>query len=310
LVILYNFLNQAPNIKPKLIFLDLPFYSEALSAYSEPPSFDIDETFFHNIFLLSKEVNHLIAPDGFYVIKVPNHNSHYIKVMLDEIFGISHFVNEILIRAPNLIKNCAEIDLYQRTIPLLVYSPSNRPVINPVYYGRKGGGYWHSMVSKGQGGPLYFTIEGEKTLLEPAPGTHWKFKQETIFEMERKGLIQFNTRGTPEYWVPPNLGQIINTTWWDKLSHENTPLGFETSDQILKRLLDTFTKENDLFLHIFSGSGIGLLTAEMTQRRWIGVECRQIGIENMLKKAKNINFELLSIQKTGHGTLNHPGEAK
>ncbi|MHA1279643.1 MAG: DNA methyltransferase [Candidatus Helarchaeota archaeon] len=295
LKVLYTITRQFRGLQPKLIFLDLPFYTSEVRAYSEPHTYSIDETVFQNIYLLSKMAKGWLAPDGFFVIKVPSHNSHYIKVVLDEIYGITHFVNEILLKAPKPLKNCPEIELYQRTIPLLVYSVAEKPMINPVYYGKRGGGYWHSMVSKGQGRPLYFQVNGQRILLDPAPGTHWKFKQETIKEMEKKGLIRLNSKGTPEYWVPPNLGQIINTTWWDKESHEVTPLGYETAAIIVKRLLDTFTRENESFLHIFSGTGIGLWIAEKTRRRWVGIEIRQLGIKGTVKQFKKANLEMKTV---------------
>ena len=165
-----------------------------------------------NIFKISRSVLRL---DGFLAVKVNGSIKSFIKKILDTIFHQENFMNEIILNSPIQIHYSKESAYFERTDYFLLYSSSNPQKINPVYDEKESGGYWHSFVSQGQGSPKNFLINGKMVLLNPPSGTHWKLKQESILELCKKGQIRLNRRGNPEYWVPPKIGQIIDTNWLD-----------------------------------------------------------------------------------------------
>ena len=152
----------------------------------------------------------IIAEDGFLAIKVNGSIKARIKVILDKIWGYDRFVNEIIVDSPFMISYAPDLENFERTDYILLYSKSTIPRVNPVWNEKTSGGYWHSFVSKGQGKPKDFIFNGEKTILSPPPGTHWKLKQEEILKLCEEGQIRLNSRGNPEYWVPEKKGHIVD----------------------------------------------------------------------------------------------------
>ncbi len=164
----------------------------------------------------------LLNSNGFLAVQVNGTIKVPVKRILDSIFSQKHFMNEIIIDSPVKVKYNDETSFFERTEYILLYSATLTRKINPVYDKKESGGYWHSFVSKGQGSVKDFLIDGKIISLEPPRGTHWKLKQETILKLCKEGKIRLNRKGNPEYWVPPKIGQIVDTNWLDlKLTNVN-----------------------------------------------------------------------------------------
>ncbi|MFX1255269.1 MAG: DNA methyltransferase [Promethearchaeota archaeon] len=230
------------------------------------------DTYFQAIRDLLQATKTYLSSNGFLCLKAIGSKRHYLKIILDQVLGYEHFVNEIIIDSPYVFKNCQNQSFIEATGSLFLYSSNPRSRINAVRNKIKGGGYWHTMHSKGQGNAKIFTFQGKKHLITPPTGNHWKFKQETIDKMCQEGKIKLNSKGQPLYWIEPTKGRIIDSLWLDLPSYQTSPLGFETSEELLTRLLLLTTKKDDLFVHIFCGSGPGLITAEKIGRKWIGID--------------------------------------
>lgn len=80
--------------KVKLIYIDPPFNTERDSfTYNDSFTHSTWLTFMRNRLLVAYD---LLRGDGNIVVHVDNNESHYIKILLDEIFGRNNFVNEII----------------------------------------------------------------------------------------------------------------------------------------------------------------------------------------------------------------------
>ncbi len=282
-------------IRFKLIFLDLPVYFN--NQHFEPLfSLDMDREklieFKRNnnnlvliqgnlreylvslktLFQLSKSY---LANDGFLAVKVNNGQSSELKIVLDQVFNPSHFVNEIIVNSPIEWKN-KDQSLLLRTNKILLYSPAETPRINPIFNEKESGGYWHTFMSDGQGKPKIFTIDGEKIEIAPPPGTHWKLSQQRIDEKCAIGEIRLNKRKQPEYWVPKKKGQIVGNNWLDISSFELNSWGYvETSSNFLERLIKLCTNEKDMLGCFFCQFGQGLVVAEKLDRYWVGIDINE-----------------------------------
>ncbi|MFX1505496.1 MAG: DNA methyltransferase [Promethearchaeota archaeon] len=226
----------------------------------------------------------LLGEEGFIAIKVNGTIKSPIKVKLDNILGSDHFVNEIIIDSPYKVWYAPNSTVFERTNFVLLYSNSINPRINPVLNEKESGGYWHSFVSKGQGAPKKFIFEdGEKLLLTPPPGTHWKLKQETILDLCSKGQIRLNRKGNPEYWVPRKKGQIIDSNWLDIRSYQWISNYITNSSAFFERLIKLCLKEHDLFLDLSANLGVSLLVADQVNVKWIGLEEDEYLFQRMMK---------------------------
>lgn len=281
-----------------LIFIDLPFFSMTwkdvkiihdLSKEKDPSILNryydnyfrtIDlEKYLDTIEIQLSLAKELLSSDGFICIRVNTTETAHIKVLLDNIFGLNCFVNEIITNSDRIITNNRNIDLIDVTNKILVYSLAKSPRIDPVYDNKKSGGYWHAMDSGGQGSPKKFTVDGKELILSPPPGTHWKFKQKTIDEYCASGKIKLNSVGKPVYWVDEKEGQIISNNWLDiNSSQVNEYEQLEKSSIFVERLIRTFSNEEDFVADFSCQYGEFLHIAEKLNRKWIGSDLSKYSI--------------------------------
>lgn len=284
-------------IEARLVYIDLPPYIKDLSWKSVGNTHSsvsvVNDDFFNllidsspsvyfqtikKIILLALET---LSCTGFLCLKVVGTKKHYVKILLDQVLGYNCFVNEIHIDSPYNLKYCQNQNFVESTGSLFLYSLSSTPRVNEVRTVVRRKGYWHTMHSKGQGTPKVFTVSGEKIAISPPIGNHWKFKQETIDQMCQNGQIKLNSKGQPLYWVKPSKGQIIDTFWLDLCSYRLSDLGLESSEALISRLLQLTTKKRDLFIHVFCGNGYGLIAAEKLDRKWVGLDSREISTSGL-----------------------------
>lgn len=196
----------------------------------------------------------LLSDRGSFFIHLDWHCSHYVKVLLDDIFGKDNFVNEIIwcykdigSRAVNYFKRKHDVlIMYQKTITrtfnILRQELSASTMLR---YGD------------------YFDENGYITyrwLKENNPGVFAKLK------------------GVPDDlelpWLDKHAGQPLSD-WWDNISplksHFNESVGYATQkpEALLERIIKASSNEGDLVCDFFGGSGTTAAVAERLKRRWI-----------------------------------------
>jgi len=268
--------------KPRLILFDYSkSYLDGITIIPREDAFLSSEVeliktpsnFWDKTTILFKECKNILLDNGFIAVKVNNSIKSQFKLLLDKIYGISKFVNEITIDSPFNVSYRLISDVFERTNSFLLYSSSSTPTINPVLNKKESGGYWHSFVSKGQGKPKKFVFNQKELILSPPPGTHWKLKQETIIELCSKGKIRLNKKGNPEYWVPSKKGQIVDSNWLDIPCFEIImDQKSDNSSELYNRLLLTCMNKGDLVLDMCVDIETSLLVASKLDMKWIGVE--------------------------------------
>lgn len=306
--------------KIKLIYADPPFFTGTNmnitlevgdeGAVKEPSA--IEEIAYRNMwkegpssffqymydrFVLMKE---LLSEDGSIWVRFDYHYSHYIKGILDEIFGYENFKNEIVI---NRIKksdsganrfNTATDSLFLYSKTENYFFQNTKKKLDTTKKER-----WHSLDSQGQGGPR--VIFGKE--LYPPSGRHWTFSQENIDKMISDGRIRLNPNtGKPEYKLEETDEQILDSNWTDIPGYSfSTGYPTENAEQLLERVLLSASKEGDLIADFFSGSGTTVAVAEKLGRRWIGADIGRFSIHTIRKRLLDIPqckpFEVLNLGK-------------
>ncbi|HKZ43069.1 MAG TPA: hypothetical protein VJ044_19070, partial [Candidatus Hodarchaeales archaeon] len=154
-------------------------------------------------------VKNQLKDDTFLTVSIIGNGKFCVKVILDSLFGIKTFLNEIYVPGIQMTREEAP----PPPGSILVYYFGKSPRINPSFKNKISGGYWHTLHSKGQGPPKNFTIDGISHTIAPPIGNHWKFKQETIDHMCDNGRIRLNSANKPLYWVKEKNGHIVDTLW-------------------------------------------------------------------------------------------------
>jgi len=281
-------------------------------------------SFFQYIYQRIKIMQELLADDGFIFVRFDYHYSHYIKSILDEIFGYTNFRNEIILSRTkkNVMGSQSQKILPTATDSLFLYSKNEDTNLNKTTtpLEEKRAAFWRHMDdSAGQGSPkIFFGKE-----LTPPVGKHFKYSQEKINEMCGSGVVRLKCRecgyvhvkGTwkkcpkckkdnpkAEYLVGEKEHDMLDTNWTDVPGYSfSTGYPTENSRDVLQRVIDMCSVEGDLVADFFAGSGTTLAVAEEKKMRWIGCDIGRFSIHTIRKRLLDIPtckpFEVLNMGK-------------
>ncbi len=266
--------------KVKLIYIDPPFATESdfkgkegQKAYRDKAKGAEFVEFLRRRLILAREI---LADDGFIIVHLDWKKSHYIKIILDEIFSDNLFRNEIIWHYRRWTANSKEFQKMHDT--LLLYSKNENSMINkinilPSESKQKAleRGYHTNKVN---GISQFLIYDEEKVNKLKAEGKLDLSKYDKIIYVNEDKVV------APDVWTDIN---IIN-------SQANERLGYPTQkpEELLKRIIESTTKSGDLVLDFFAGSGTTAAVAEKLGRRWITVDIGKFAYYTMQKRILQI----------------------
>ncbi|MBA7666032.1 hypothetical protein ES703_74107 [subsurface metagenome] len=249
----------------------------------------------------------LLAENGSIYVHLDWHVGHYVKVMMDEIFGYDNFRNEIIWRKLTAAKSQSKFFSNIKDI-ILLYSKTDNIIFNPQFIkgekddknypyvekntGRKYGSF--DFQQKGRGPPRRF---GDK-ILSPHPGKHWIWDQEKIDKAMKEGRILFTSSGLPRIkrYLDEKVGNYLGDLWTDDevapISANSTErVDFDTQkpEALLKRIILASSNPGGIVADFFCGSGTTLAVAEKLGRRWIGSDLSKFAIQVTRKRLLDIH---------------------
>ncbi len=266
------------------------------------------------------ELHRVLKKTGSFYYHCDWHASHYVKIMLDQIFGENQFQNEIVWKrthahgsadkfAPihDVIFFYAKGDTHTWTNPTLPHEPE---YIEKHFKQRDEKGRAFQPISltgsgtrKGESGKPWRKIDPTKV------GRHWaipgdlmrryklegKTVQDRLDALNAAGLIYWPKveDGTPRLkWYADELGGMAIGTVWTDISpigaQATERLGYPTQKPLalLERIIDASSKENDIVLDAFCGCGTALVAAQKLKRQWIGIDVSPTACRVMAKRLK------------------------
>ncbi|MBI2630776.1 site-specific DNA-methyltransferase [Candidatus Nomurabacteria bacterium] len=314
----------------KLIYIDPPFDVGADFSIEEIAFRDTwgkgADSFIAMMYERLKLMHDLLAEDGSIYVHCDYRVNSYLRLVLDEIFGKDNFINEITWRRSYSHNDGNKFGIITDTI--FLYSKSEEYIYNKIFLPRTdeqteeeysnidnltGKRYKSvSMNAAGQGEPRIF---GEKGLISPPPGTHWRWSQERINEAIKNNIIFFTSNGTPRYkQFSENIeGKQVQNLWADFMAissqaQERADYPTQKPEELLERIIKASSDEGDLVADFFVGSGTTAVVAEKLNRRWIASDLgkfsvhtarkRMIGTQREMKK-ENKNFRAFEILNVG-----------
>ncbi|MCW8895749.1 site-specific DNA-methyltransferase [Sulfurimonas sp.] len=278
--------------KVKLIYIDPPYNTGNDSfKYNDRFNHSTWLTFMKNRLEVARE---FLSEDGSIYINIDYNETHYLKILMDEIFGRECFQREIIWRigwlsgyktiAKNYIRNHDTILFYTKN--------SNNFLFNKVFNTKK------DYMEK-------FNESQKKEIVK-------KFEELDIDKSNNNKLLDFITNlGYPEKYP---IEDTWNCSIYDKLNSiavvsfsgekVSKMLGTDEikgqkSEALLKRIIEISTNKNDLVMDFHLGSGTTCAVAHKMGRRYIGIEqmdyIEDIAVERMKKV---IEGEQSGISKT------------
>ncbi len=250
----------------------------------------------------------LLAENGSIYVHLDWHVGHYVKVIMDEIFGYENFVNQIIWRKTNSPK-AQSIGLGNQHDMIFVYAKniksfSMRPLFRSPdedylksfrYDDHDGRGPYQTVALVAGGvqrtaGRKVFEFRGVK-----AP---WLYSLEKLEKFWSEGRI-FKTKSGMyrlKVYLKDIPGQPVSDLWVDKdvnplQGQSQEALAFTTQkpEALLKRIVLASSNPGDIVADFFCGSGTTLAVAEKLGRRWIGCDLSKFAIQVTRKRLLDIH---------------------
>ncbi len=233
------------------------------------------------------------------------HASHYVKQMLDQIFGENQFVNEIIWK-----RSSAHSDTKQGrkafgviTDSIFFYRNGDLATWNAQFtsydeeylkrdYRRvdKTGRRYRIDNIQGPGGAAkgnpFYEVMGVKR--------YWRYSKERMDELIKEGrIIQTKPGAVPQYkrYLDEMPGIPLQNLWDDIPIINNRSaeyLGYPTQKplKLLERIIKATSNENDIVLDAFCGCGTALVAAQKLKRQWIGIDVSPTACRVMATRLK------------------------
>jgi site-specific DNA-methyltransferase (adenine-specific) len=251
------------------------------------------------------ELARVLKKTGSFYYHCDWHASHYVKVMLDQIFGANNFQSEIIWRR-NLAKGLAFIGFPKNHDSIFYYGGGeeltfNRPFLEydldhldaktaEKYSLRDADGRRYqltSLLNPSQDRPnLTYEFLGVKRV--------WRWTKERMEESYKRGLVVQPAPGrVPRFkrYLDEQDGRPLDTIWTDIPpinSQSAERLGYPTQKPLplLDRIVKASSNENDIVLDAFCGCGTAIVAAETLKRQWIGIDISPTACRVMAKRLR------------------------
>jgi adenine specific DNA methylase Mod len=245
--------------------------------------------------------------------------SHYLKLLMDAVFGPENFRNDIVWKrkAGRGETNAAAVRFGVTADCLLFYAKSKRAPFhrqyresNPEYIASKfthvepdGRRYRRDNLTSPSLRPnLIYEYKG---YAPPAKG--WAVSRERMEEMDAEGRLYFpqdkSRRIQRKRYLDELKGETVDSLW-DDIPPVNSQaaerLGYPTQkpEALLERIIETSSEVGDVVLDPFCGCGTAIAVSERLDRRWIGIDVTFLAthlIKSRLTEAfgESVEFEVI-----------------
>lgn len=321
--------------KINLIYIDPPFNTDQeffvsengransishskndIVAYSDKMSTDEYLEFIRERLILLRE---LLSDNGSIYLHIDYKIGHYIKIIMDEVFGKENFKNDIA-RIKSNPKNFYRKAYGNEKDLILFYTKNYKNNIwNDIKVPLDENEIAERFSKIDENGRRYTTIPlhapGEtkngptskpwRNISVPK-GRHWRTNPEEFEKMDKQGLIEWSSTGNPRIkkYADEHTGKKIQDIWRFK-DPQNPKYPTEKNSTMLEQIILQSSNENDYVLDCFAGSGSTLKAAFKNNRKWIGVDNSEVAI-NVIKSNKIGNYIFYNLNENNFKLINNP----
>lgn len=230
-------------------------------------------------------IHELLSEKGSIYFHIDYKIGHYIKILMDEIFGEKNFKNDIA-RIKSNPKNFYRKAYGNEKDLILFYAKDYKKNIwNDIKIPLEDEEIISRFSKVDQNGRRYTTIPlhapgetkgvtGQPWRDMPVPkGRHWRTDPKEFDKLDAEGRIEWSSNGNPRIikYADEHEGKKIQDIW--KFKDPQKPVyPTEKNEQMLEQIIKQSSNEDSIILDCFAGSGTTLNAAYLLNRRWIGVD--------------------------------------
>lgn len=301
----------------KCIFIDPPYNTQ--SAFEH-----YDDNLEHSQWLSMmlprlQLLRDLLSEDGSIWVTIDDNEGHYLKVLMDEVFGRRNFVDTVIWQKADSPRNSARqfssdhdyMYVYSKEpdwVPIKLARTAEADSIytNPDNDERgpwlPGDPYANKPYSRGQ----YSIVGPSGRVFAPPAGRFWRVSEEKLRELDADGRVWWGPTGEARPSIKRYLsevGNLVPRTFWSKddvgsnrtsknemraLFPDAASFTTPKPEKLLKRVFDIATNPGDLVLDSFLGSGTTAAVAHKMGRRWIGIEMGEHAVTHCVPRLEKV----------------------
>ncbi|MDR2424144.1 MAG: site-specific DNA-methyltransferase, partial [Prevotellaceae bacterium] len=250
-------------------------------------------------------IRELMSERGSIYLHIDYKIGHYVKVMMDEVFGAENFRNDIT-RIKCNPKNFDRVGYGNIKDLILFYSKTANPIWNEPRKPYSEKDLEKLFPKKDKQARRYTTVPihapGEtengksnqpfRGMLPPA-GRHWRTDVETLEQWDADGLIEWSSKGNPRkiIYADEREGMRVQDIWEFK-DPQYPDYPTEKNADMLDLIIKTSSNEGSIVLDCFCGSGTTLKAAQINNRQWIGIDQSELAITITKEKLNKLQGDL------------------
>jgi adenine-specific DNA-methyltransferase len=263
------------------------------------------------------QLRELLTEDGSIYVHLDYNVGHYVKAVLDEVFGRDNFINEIVWKR-SYGHGDSRRSMGRSHDTIFWHIKSEKFTLNPFYHAHtqdyiddffrhedKRGRYkLENLTSPNPRPNLTYSYKGY-----PPPKKGWRVSLEKMEELDRDNRLYFpnkdDGRIMRKVYLHELEGQPMTDLWSDikpiSAQHaERVDYATQKPEALLERIIKASSNEGDLVLDCFCGSGTTAAVAEKLNRRWITCDLGRFAIHTARKRLLGIpNVKPFVVQNLG-----------
>lgn len=255
------------------------------------------------------ELRRALKPSGSIYLHCDPTASHYLKILMDSVFGAERFRNDIVWKRAETVKgnfgqgskffdrNTDSILFYakadnQKFFPQ--FKPYTQEYINGFFkYYEEGTNRRYRLISMtGPGGAAKGNPEYEVMGVR----RYWRYSKDKMKELIAAGLVvQTSPGAVPQrkLYLDEGKGVPVQSLWDDipgLHSQSGERLGYPTQKPLalLQRIIETSSEQGDILLDPFCGCGTSIEAAQTLGRQWIGIDITHLAITLIKHRLKAV----------------------
>ncbi len=252
----------------------------------------------------------LLSEKGSLYVHIDWHVGHYMKVILDDVFGKDNFISEVIWKrsdSHNDSRAYSPVDerllIYSKTRDYIFntqYRPMSEEVIDAWYghFDEQGKRYkLENTTAPGGRGPIYDWKGNVRA---------WRYTKENMEKLDREGRLYHTKNGYPKkiVYLEESKGVPLNTIWTDirgvnRTAHERTEYATQKPAALLERIIGVSSNEKSIVCDFFGGSGTTAAVAEKLGRRWVTSDIGKPSAMVMRKRMIDQNAQPFLYQSIG-----------
>ena len=255
------------------------------------------------------ELHRVLKPTGSLYLHCDPTASHYLKIVLDGVFGKLHFKSELIWKRYSTHSNSKFYGAVHDVI--LFYTKNEKYTFNKQYephdeeyveerfrFSDPDGRKW---AEQNLGNPAYrpnliYAFNAKNGIKYEPPKNGWKYTRERMQQLDDEGRLHYpakqDGRLRLKSYQDELAGVQLQDVWTDLSSIGGTSperLGYPTQKPLalLERILSSSSNEDDVVLDPFCGCGTAVHAAQKLKRNWIGIDITHLAISLIEKRLKD-----------------------